>query len=97
MRSMKFSEIPFHPYNAAGAHGVSARIHFNNGYGLSIVKVYDDLNGDSHGAEEGLYEAAVLKNGGMCYDTPITEFKKRVIGYLSESDVEKLIDEVNKL
>ena len=94
---MKFSEIPFHSYKDAGAYGVSARIHFNNGYGLSIVKVYDDLNGHSHGAEEGLYEAAVLKNGGVCYNTPITGFQKKVIGYLSESDVEKLIDEVNKL
>ena len=94
---MKFSEIPFHPYNVAGAHGVTARIHFNNGYGLSIVKVFDDLNGDSHGADEGLYEAAVLKNGGMCYDTHITGFEKKVIGFLSESDVEKLINEVDKL
>ena len=94
---MKFSEIPFHPYNVAGAHGVTARIHFNNGYGLSIVKVYDDLNGDSHGADEDLYEAAVLKNGGMCYDTHITGFEKKVIGFLSESDVEKLINEVDKL
>jgi len=94
---MKFSEIPFHPYNVAGAHGVTARIHFNNGYGLSIVKVYDDLNGDSHGADEGLYEAAVLKDGGMCYDTHITGFEKKVIGFLSESDVEKLINEVDKL
>jgi len=94
---MKFSEIPFHPYNVAGAHGVTARIHFSNGYGLSIVKVYDDLNGDSHGADEDLYEAAVLKNGGMCYDTHITGFEKKVIGFLSESDVEKLINEVDKL
>lgn len=94
---MKFSEIPFHSYNVAGAHGVTARIHFNNGYGLSIVKIYDELNGDSHGADDGLYEAAVLKNGGMCYDTHITGFEKKVIGFLSESDVEKLIVEVEKL
>ena len=94
---MKFSEIPFQPYNVGMSYGVTARIHFNNGYGLSIVKVFDDLHGNSHGAEEGLYEAAVLKNGGMCYNTSITGFEKKVIGCLSESDVEKLIDEVNKL
>ena len=94
---MKFSEIPFHSYNVAGAHGVIARIHFDNGYGLSIVKVYDELNGDSHGADEGLYEAAILKNGKLCYDTPITGYQKKLFGFLNESDVEKLIDEVEKL
>ena len=94
---MKFSEIPFQPYNTSGSYGVSAKIECNNGYVLSIVKIFDDLNGNSHGAEEGLYEAAILKNGGMCYDTHITGFEKKVIGFLSESDVEKLIDEVNKL
>lgn len=94
---MKFSEIPFQPYNASGSYGVSAKIECNNGYGLSIVRIFDDLNGNSHGAEQGLYEAAILKNGKLCYDTPITGYQKKLFGFLNESDVEKLIDEVNKL
>lgn len=94
---MKFSDIPFQPYNAVGSYGRTARIRFTNGYELSIVRIFDELNGNSHGADEGLYEAALLKDGQMCYSTSITRFEKKVIGFLDESDVEKLIDEVNKL
>jgi hypothetical protein len=93
---MKFSEISFKNYNSPGVYGVRAVVDCNNGYSLSIVKIHDDLYGNSHGADEGLYEAALLKNGEMCYDTHITGFEKKVIGFLSESDVEKLIREVQK-
>jgi hypothetical protein len=94
---MKFSDIPFQPYNSSGSYGKTARIRFDNDYELSIVQIFDDLNGNSHGADEGLYEAALLKDKQMCYNTRITGFEKKVIGFLDESDVEKLIDEVNKL
>lgn len=94
---MKFSEINFRPYNVNGAHGVTGRVQCENGYSLSVVKVFDELNGNSHGADEGLYEAALLKNGEMCYDTHITGFEKKVIGFLTESDVESLIQEVSEL
>lgn len=94
---MKFSEISFKSYNGGGAQGVAARIQCNNGYSLSVVRIFDELNGNSHGADEGLYEAALLKNGEMCYDTHITGFEKKVIGFLTESDVESLIQEVNQL
>lgn len=94
---MKFSEITFCPYNVNGAYGRTAKIQCKSGYQLSIVQVFDDINGNSFGAEEGLYEAALLKDGKLCYDTHITGFEKKVIGFLSESDVEKLIREVDKL
>ena len=94
---MKFAEISFQPYYGGGAKGVVARIPCNNGYSLSVVKIFDELNGNSHGADDGLYEAALLRNGEMCYDTHITGFERKVIGFLSESDVEQLISEVNEL
>jgi hypothetical protein len=94
---MKFSDIPFRPYNVNGAYGKTAKIQCGRGYQLSVVQIFDEVQGNSHGAEEGFYEAALLKHGEMCYDTHITGFEKKVIGFLSESDVEKLIDEVDKL
>lgn len=94
---MKFSDIPFQPYTSNGSYGRTARIRFENDYQLSVVQIFDELNGNSHGADEGLYEAALLKNGELCYDTPLTGYQKKLFGFLNESDVEKLIDEVNKL
>jgi hypothetical protein len=94
---MKFSEIQFAPYNVNGAQGKTAKINCNNGYVLSVVQIFDDLNGNSYGAGEGLYEASLMKGGEMCYDTHITGFERKIIGFLSEHDVEKLIDEVDKL
>lgn len=94
---MKFSDIPFQPYNSKGSYGRTAIIRFENDYQLSVVQIFDELNGNSHGADEGLYEAALLKNGKLCYDTPLTGYQKKLFGFLNESDVEKLIDEVNKL
>lgn len=94
---MKFSEIPFQTYVGPGVYGVRAVLNYPNGYELSIVKIFDELYGNSHGAEEDLYEAALLKGGEMCYDTHITGFEKKIIGFLSEPDIEKLIREVQKL
>lgn len=94
---MKFSDIIFSPYNVNGSHGKTAKINCNNGYTLSIVQIFDEINGNSYGAEMGLYEAALMKGNEMCYDTRITGFQKKIIGFLSELDVEKLIHEVDKL
>jgi len=94
---MKFSEITFCPYTVNGAYGKTAKIQCKNGYQLSVVQIFDEVHGNSHGAEEGFYEAALLRHGEMCYDTHITGFERKVIGFLSESDVEKLISEVDKL
>jgi hypothetical protein len=54
--------------------------------------------GGSYGAEQGLYELAILKgleeNWDICYDTPITD---DVLGHLSEEEVEVLLYEVENL
>ncbi len=66
---------------------------YTNGYGVSIIS-----NEYSYGGRDGLFEVAILKGDeedyDLCYDTPITS---DVLGYLSDKDVEDLIEEVKKL
>ena len=63
---------------------------FDNGYGASVVK-----HNFSYGGKKGLYELAVLdKDGGLCYDTPITE---DVIGHLTMGAVDKILVEISHL
>ena len=69
--------------------GIQAKVEFDNGYGVSVVRGFG-----TYGAEDGLYELAVTKNGRLCYDTPITD---DVLGYLSPEDVERYMRMVRKL
>lgn len=62
---------------------------FSNGYGASVVQ-----NCYSRGHEDGLYELAVLKDDGLCYDTPITS---DVIGYLTADEVTEYLRKIEKL
>ena len=84
---MKFSKLEFKPH--LGGEGVQARINFDNGYGASIVQTKY-----SYGHEKGLYELAVMRNGFICYDTPITN---DVIGYLNKLEVEELLIRIKNL
>lgn len=68
--------------------GMQLTYKFDNGYGASVIK-----HDFSHGGKKGLYELAVLdKDGGLCYDTPITE---DVIGHLTMGEVENLLAEIS--
>ena len=68
----------------------AARIIFDNGYGASVVK-----GEHTYGGRDGLYELAVLgKDGRLTYETPVTD---DVEGYLSEDDVTKLMEQIQKL
>lgn len=62
---------------------------FDNGYGASLVKC--PL---SYGGEDGLWELAVLKNGELCYDTPITG---DVIGYLNDPEADEILEKISRL
>lgn len=97
---MNFSDLNFQPHINYPDRGIAAKHFFPNGYGVSVVRFttpYGYLGG-SYGAEEGLYEVAVLKgvedNWEICYDTPITS---DVLGYLSEEEVEVLLYEIENL
>jgi hypothetical protein len=82
---MKFNELEF----VDKLMGRQARVTFPNGYGASIVQ-----GPYSYGNEFGLYELAVLKDGVLCYDTPITS---DVIGHLSPDAVTELLQQIERL
>ena len=83
-----FQELNFqtHPMGT----GEQCIVQFPNGYGASIVK-----GPHTYGGSQGLYELAVFgKDGGITYETPITD---DVLGYLSEQDVEKTLTDIKNL
>jgi hypothetical protein len=83
-----FKDLQFKKHRELG--GVVSRIHFENGYGASVVK-----HEYSYGGKDGLYELAVLdKNGELCYDTPITD---DVVGYLRDVDVTDVMEKIQQL
>jgi hypothetical protein len=96
---MKFSDLDFQPHTNYPDTGIAARHFFANGYGVSVVRFTSPFGfGGSYGAEEGLYEVAILKgleeNWEICYDTPITD---DVIGYQSVEDIDNLLEQVESL
>ena len=73
------------PYN-----GKQAKMQFDNGFGISVVS-----HSWSYGGPNGMYEIAVLDSDGcITYDTPITN---DVIGWLSKSDVNRIMKEIQQL
>lgn len=86
-----FSDLEFidHPMGVEFG-GIMSRIHFENGYGASVVK-----GPMSYGGKNGLYELAVLdSNGELTYETSVTN---DVVGYLSEDDVTRLLIQIQVL
>jgi hypothetical protein len=94
---MKFSDLNFHPHTNY-PDGIAARHFFDNGYGVSVVRFTTQFGSGSYGAEQGLYEVAVIKgneeNWEICYDTVIAE---DVLGHQSEEEIEVLLYEVENL
>lgn len=62
---------------------------FDNGYGASVV-----CHLGSYGAPNGLFEVAVMKNGKIVYDTPITN---DVVGWLDFADVAEVLEKIKNL
>jgi hypothetical protein len=85
MKTFKDLEFKNHPMG----QGVQARTYFDNGYGASVVR-----SEHTYGGSDGLYELAVLKNGNITYDTPITD---DVIGYLTEEGVTEYLQKIQEL
>jgi hypothetical protein len=82
---MNFRDFPAKPLH----NGIQYIATFPNGYGASIV--HHDF---SYGNKKGLWELAVLKDGSICYDTPITN---DVLGYLTNEDVNELLIKIEQL
>jgi hypothetical protein len=63
---------------------------FPNGFGASVVS-----NEYSYGGKKGLWELAVLDaDGGLCYDTDITD---DVIGHLNDPQVDEVLGRIYRL
>jgi hypothetical protein len=77
MKTFKDLEFITHPIHN---DGIVSRIHFENGFGASVVK-----HEFSYGGKNGLYELAVLYDGEIHYDNPVAQGD--VVGYLREEDV----------
>ena len=88
-----FSDLKFEPHKSL--IGKRACIYFENGFGISVVQAKYIFGGfSSYTDNEEEYEIAVMKDGNLCYTTPITN---DVIGHLSEEEVTekmKLIQEL---
>ena len=80
-----FEDLKFKPCYT----GFQAIMEFNNGYGVSVL--FGNM-AYSNGIDT--YELAVLENGYLCYDTPITD---DVLGYITEEEVSKVMEKVQKL
>ena len=82
------------PYKIRQVHGGTQRVYkFDNGFGASVVS-----HSFSYSSEDGKYELAVLRFEGdsfeLTYDTSITS---GVIGYLKPSEVDELLEKIEKL
>lgn len=85
---MKFGK--YQPEESRSDRGNERYIfQFENGYGASVIR-----NHLSYGGPEGFYELAVLKNGKIIYDTPITN---DVVGWLDKNDVADTLKQIEEL
>lgn len=66
-----------------------ATMDFDNGYGVSVL-----IGGCFYSNGVDTYEVAVMKNGAICYDTPITD---DVIGRITSDEVTEIMKQVQKL
>lgn len=83
---LEFNELNDSPFMV----GKKSRMHFENGYGVSVVS-----HSYSYGGRDGLYEVAVLdSDDNLTYETSVTN---DVIGYLTEEDVTDVMKQVQSL
>jgi hypothetical protein len=62
---------------------------FDNGYEASVV-----CNFGTYGAKDGLFEVAVMKDGYIVYDTPVTN---DVVGWLDFAGVADILNKIKAL
>ena len=82
----KFEDLQFKTYSLN--KGLQAKMSFNNGYGVSVVKFRG-----SYGFPN-LWEVAIIYKGSITYNTHIAD---DVLGYLTEQDVTSVMKQVQIL
>jgi hypothetical protein len=85
-----FKDLEFQTISDSFYNGVTSRIHFENGFGASVVK-----HDFSYGGKRGLYELAVLFDNELHYDNPVAMGDVR--GFLTEEVVTELLLQIQKL
>lgn len=88
---MKFADIKFSKTDNDFPKSIQAILPFGD-YDLSIVQ--SDF---SYGGKQGLYEIAVFKGKNMIEMPGITEEGDTVKGFLSENDVEGIIEKMEAI
>lgn len=85
-----FKDLQFETMTSPLMSGKKTRIHFENGFGASVVS--HDM---SYGGKDGLYELAVLFDDELHYDNPVAAGDVR--GYLTEEEVSEILIQIQKL
>lgn len=90
-----FKDLKFEPHNVG--NGLMARMLFDNGYGVSVVRFSIGAFGGSY-TDGDEWEVAVVKKtedgSTLCYDTPITQ---DVIGHQTDAEVTDIMRQVQEL
>jgi len=77
--------------------GTQRMYRFDNGYGASVVQ-FQFGNSGSYGANQGLWELAVIHYDGddfkLVYDTPVAE---DVVGWLDEDAIQAHLRQIRDL
>ena len=86
MKLTHFSAITWQPT----AEGIRGTVHFDNGFGASVIKT-----SQSNGGSGGFFEVAVIdtENNVMC-DTPVMG---DVVGWCSPEAVDDLLGKIKEL
>lgn len=81
--------------------GTQELYRFDNNYGASVVRGGTTIFGGTYGAEEGLWELAVIKFKGpgdlewsLTYDTEITD---DVLGSLTREDITNTLEKIENI
>lgn len=82
---MTFKELEFYPHEVLS--GEHARYIFPNGYGISVV------NGPGTYSSKGTYEVAILYDGHLTYNTPLTD---DVLSEQTPEDIDTILSTIEK-
>lgn len=85
-----FKDLKFEHFSNEVMTGKKTRVHFENGFGASVVS-----HSFSYGGRDGLYELAVLFEDEIHYDNPVAGGDVR--GFLTEEEVNDLLIQIQKL